>query len=355
MMKKKSKVNIHGVEFSVQELMILRELKNGATYQETAGKLSLSVKTVEYHVKNLKEKTGTNSKEELIAFFDKSTTVEYLKKIEEKGFCLANDKKFLWKLISFLVFVIGMMIAFYPNKRQSREVGNVLNFVNNSLNRPHIEDEIIRKLKEQEGIRVVVICGTGGAGKTTVSRKVLNSAKEDIKFEINAETKETLRNSFMELADYVAVTKGQKKELDVIRNLSDPDYKKKSLIRFVSDLLRRSNNWMLLMDNVNSFEDVREYFPTSEKVWGRGSILITTKNRNLEENNFIKRDWVVNIGTLEEREKRELFSNIVYGCGFASLSAGEKAKVTEFLKTIPEFPLLVRRLSQLTKTKRLSN
>ena len=65
-MGKKDKVSIHGVEFSVQELMIIRELKGGATYQETANKLSLSAKTVEYYVKNLKKKTGSNSKEELL-------------------------------------------------------------------------------------------------------------------------------------------------------------------------------------------------------------------------------------------------------------------------------------------------
>ena len=338
-MDKKSKVNIHGLEFSVQELMILRELRNGATYQETARKLSLSVKTVEYHVKNLKEKTKTSSKEELIAFFDKSTTVEYFKKIEEKSLSLANNKKFLWKMIAFLIFVIGVMTTLYSNKKESREVGNVLNFADNFLDRSYIKSKIIQKLKKQKGVKVVVICGMGGAGKTTIARKILDSAEENIKFEINAETRETLINAFMELADYIAVTENQKRELGIIRNLQDSNYKRKSLIRFVSELLRQSNNWMLLMDNVSSFEYIKEYFPTSEKIWGQGSVLITTKNRNLEENNFIKHDWVVNVGALEEREKRELFSNIVYGHGFVYLRDDKKEKVVKFLKTIPEFPL----------------
>jgi len=353
-MEKKSKVTIHGVEFSVQELMIIRELRSGATYQETARKLSLSVKTVEYHVKNLKEKTRTNSKEQLISFFDKSTTVEYLKHIEKKGLNLANNKNFLWKLIVFLIFVIGMMIVFYPNKKENKEVGNVLNFVDNFLDRPYIESKIVRKLKEQNGISVVVVCGTGGAGKTTISRKVLSSAKETIKFEINAETKETLQNSFMELADYVATTENQKRELEVIRNLQDSNYKKKSLIRFVSELLRQSNSWMLLMDNVSSFESIKEYFPTNEKIWGCGSVLITTRNRNLEENSFIKHDWVIDIGSLEEREKRELFSNIVYGCGFVNLGADEKEKVKKFLKTVPEFPLDVCAVAYYLKNTKIS-
>ena len=57
-MSKKYEVNINGIRFSSQEMAIVEELKKGATYREIAEKLSISVKAIDYHVKNLKEKTG---------------------------------------------------------------------------------------------------------------------------------------------------------------------------------------------------------------------------------------------------------------------------------------------------------
>lgn len=353
-MKKKNKVKIQGVEFSVRELMIMQELKKGSTYQEIANYLSLSVKTIEYHVKNMKEKTKTGSKEELLAFFDESVILEQWKRIEKKGSDLINNKEFLWKLIIFLVLVVGVMVIIYPAKKENKKVSNILSFSENFLNRSYLENKIVQKLKEQKGIKKVVICGTGGAGKTAISRKFLNESKKDVKFELNAETDETLRNSFLELADQLAGTKNQKKELEIIRNLQDSSYVKKSLVRFVSELLKQSGVWILLIDNVSSFENIKEYFPTNEKTWGDGSILITTRNQNLAENNFIKRDWIVDIGKLSDQEKNELFSKIVYGQRFVFLDSEKKKEVSKFLKKIPEFPLDVCAVAYYIKNTKIS-
>ena len=56
-MSKKYEIDINGIKFSSQEMAIVEELKKGATYREIAEKLSISVKAIDYHVKNLKEKT----------------------------------------------------------------------------------------------------------------------------------------------------------------------------------------------------------------------------------------------------------------------------------------------------------
>lgn len=342
-MLKEKKVRIHGVEFTFHELSIVEQLKVCSSYQEIGKNLSISVKTVEYYVKNLKEKTGTNSRKELIEFFESAETENFFQKIKNKGACLVNNQKFLQTLVLLLIGIIAGLALFYSNRdkeavNESNTITNVLQFTDNFLNRPCIEQQIIGCLEKQKGIKVAVICGTGGAGKTTISRKVLSAMKENVKFEINAETPETLYNSFMELADYISKTAEQKRELDVIRNLKDPEHRKKSLIRFTADLLKKSGNWVLLMDNVGTFEDIKEYFPV-EEVWGQGIVLITTRNQSLEESSFIKREWIVNIGKLLEQEKKELFTNIVYGCNFESLSKNDQKPVEKFLTLIPEFPL----------------
>ncbi|MBO6056413.1 MAG: hypothetical protein J6P84_05565 [Alphaproteobacteria bacterium] len=334
-MSKKYEVDINGIRFSSQEMAIVEELKKGATYREIAEKLSISVKAIDYHVKNLKEKTKANSKKELLDFFEKNKENLIVKKI----LILGGDKRFLRALILILLILLGVTALLYPQKHKPLEITNISNFTDNFLNRPYIEDKVIQKLKWQKGIQTVVIFGTGGAGKTTVARKVVSLLKGDVKFEVNAETGETLYNSFMELADHLAVDPDQRKEIDLIRNLQNVEYRKKRLVRLISMLLKQKDSWVLLMDNVGFFENIKEYFPANEEIWGQGCVLITTRNQNLGNNNFIKAESLVNIGRLEEQEKKELFSNIVFRKEFAQLDLEDKKRVSEFLVTIPEFPL----------------
>ncbi len=350
-MNKKDEVVIDGIKFSRQEMSVVQELKKGATYREVAEKLSVSVKTVDYHVKNLKEKTKANSRKELLDFFEKNKENIVMKKVS----FLSNDRRFLQALILILFGLLIVVLGLYSREQKSvDEVTNVSNFSVNLLNRPRIENKIIRKLKWQKGIRTVVIFGTGGAGKTTIARKVLSQLQGNLKFEVNAETEKTIYNSFMELADYLAVSSEQRREIDIIRNLQEVDYRKKRLIRLISVMLKQKNDWVLLFDNVRLFEHIREYFPVNEEIWGRGCVLITTRNQNLEDNNYLTSSSMVNIGRLEEQEKRELFSNIVFEKGFSALDFENRKKISEFLTMIPEFPLDVSAVAYYIKNTHIS-
>ena len=349
-MGKREEIEINGIRFTTQEMSVVDELKKGATYREIAEKLSVSVKTIDYHMKNLKEKTKANSRKELLDFFEKNKENIIVKKVS----VLSNDKRFLRALIIILGVLLAVIVALYPREHKSLEITNVSNFSDNFLNRPHVEDKIIQKLKWQKGIRTVVIFGTGGAGKTTVARKVVSLLKGDVKFEINAETEKTLYNSFMELADHLVVTPDQRREIDIIRNLREVEYRKKRLVRLISMLLKQKDDWVLLIDNVGLFEGIKEYFPANEEIWGRGCVLITTRNQNLGDNNYIKRESMVNIGRLEEQEKRELFSNIVFGKEFAKLDFEDRKKISEFLIVVPEFPLDVCAVAYYIKNTHIS-
>lgn len=349
-MNKKGEVDVNGIKFSGQEMSIINELKKGATYREIAEKLSISVKAIDYHVKNLKEKTKAGSKKELLNFFEKNKENLVVKKIS----ILSGDKRFLHALILILLILLGVVVFLYPKKHKPVEITNVSNFSDNFLNRPYVEDKVIQKLKWRRGIRTVVIFGTGGAGKTTVARRVISLLEGDVKFEINAETEKTLYNSFMELADHLASTPDHRKEIEIIRRLQDVEYRKKRLVRLISMLLKEKDSWVLLLDNVGFFENIKEYFPANEEIWGKGCVLITTRNQNLGNNNFIKADSLINIGRLEEQEKRELFSNIVFGKEFSNLSLEDKKRISEFLAGIPEFPLDVCAVAYYVKNTNIS-
>lgn len=336
-MSREKKVQVRGIGFTPRELSIIKELRRGLSYQEISENLSISIKTVEYYIKNIKAKTNTTSKKELFDFFREEATDSHVPS-RNKLNLLSNKKELLYLL--FLSLTLGTVFIYLNNNRNNdKEITNVLNFSDNFLCRLSLENKIIQKLKKQDGIGVVVIYGEGGAGKTTIARKVLSDLNAGVKFEINAETEDTLYNSFVELAYYLAITKDQKNELDIIRNLEDPVLQKKRLIRFVSVLLKKINNWSLSIDNVRSFESIKGYFPINEKLWGKGYVLVTTRNQHLGENNFIRQDCLIDIGTLGENDKQELFSNIVYDCHFKDLHQDTKNKVQNFLKNIPEFPL----------------
>ena len=57
--------NCRSVEITPKEMEVLRELTTGATDQEIAERLNVSVTTVRYHVKNLLSKTGFRSRTQL--------------------------------------------------------------------------------------------------------------------------------------------------------------------------------------------------------------------------------------------------------------------------------------------------
>lgn len=348
-MNKKQFIYVKGVEFSVQELSVVDMLRKGASYKDISEKLGISVKAIDYHIKNIKEKTKTNSKEEIIKFFNEK------KKADKKKETISqDDKKFIKALSVVFGILLVSVVVFYPSKKKFIEVTNVSNFTDNFLDRPYLESKVIQKLKWQNGIKTVVIYGMGGGGKTTVARKVISLISGEVKFEVNAETEKTLYNSFMELADNIVTTEEQRKEIDIIRGLSDSSFRKKRLIRLVSSVLKSKVDWVLLFDNVGSFDQIIDYFPVNDGIWGNGTVLITSRNQNLGESNYIKREYMVDVGHLEDHEKKELFSNIVYNCRFVQLSSVEQRRVSEFLSVIPEFPLDVCAVAYYIKNTNIS-
>ncbi len=87
----------------------------------------------------------------------------------------------------------------------------------NFLRRNRLLSEISNILSNQTEIKFAVIIGGGGSGKTTVAREVQSFLRTRVSWEINAETTDSMYNSFWDLAAHLAINKQLNDKLESIK------------------------------------------------------------------------------------------------------------------------------------------
>jgi tetratricopeptide (TPR) repeat protein len=175
--------------------------------------------------------------------------------------------------------------------------------------------------------------------KTTLSRVYARKQQFPVVWEINAETRESLINSFKDLAYALAQSKEQKEELKFIQNIQNLGEKEKQFIFFVKRHLKNKGNWLLIYDNVETFSKIKDYFPQDPQIWGSGRVIITTRDNNIVNTNYIKAENVIHIEELSQSQTLTLFSKILYNCEPSQLLKEQKEKALNLLHHIPPFPL----------------
>ncbi len=204
------------------------------------------------------------------------------------------------------------------------------------LQRPELLQKMTNCFNAQpEGIRTLALVGIGGSGKTTLARQYARQQQASIVWEINAETKNSLIASFENLAHTLARTEEEKKEIREIQETKVLEEREQKLVRFVRDRFRAHPHWILIYDNAEQFEDIQKYFPQDQKMWGRGKVLVTT--RNSHNNTYV--NCTLSIEPLEADEKLKLFIKIINGKEAGQLTENEKVQARQFLSKIPSFPL----------------
>lgn len=204
------------------------------------------------------------------------------------------------------------------------------------LDRTAILKNINRKLNGN-GIQVVALLGSGGSGKTTTARQYARGQKIPLVWEINSETAESILSSFEQLAYVLCQTEEDKQEIQIIQKMKDISDREKKLYVFLKKRIKSYDNWLIIYNNVETFEDIIKHFPYDPKVWGNGKVIITTRNSNIGCNNYIPSDHVIQVEELNENEKLLLFSKIKNNA--RDYSATDKLIISDFLRKIPPFPL----------------
>lgn len=210
------------------------------------------------------------------------------------------------------------------------------------LDRSELINKIEQRLETNKGISTVAliaVVGIGGAGKTVLARQFAKLCKFQIVWELNAEKKDSLLNSFLDLAHALAKSNKQKKELESVKAIKDIKHKENQLLSLVKSWLKEGESWLLIYDNVENISDIRDYLPQNPEMWGCGKVIITTRDTNIQSTEYITAENVVQIDELCDSEKLELFGRIFYNILPEKLTVDQKLQAVNFLKNIPPFPL----------------
>lgn len=152
--------------------------------------------------------------------------------------------------------------------------------------------KIIGKMKALEersngAVSTIYLSGMPGCGKSQIARQTgeqfftMKSGKsKSLTFvaTLNAESLETLRDSYFSLAKKLGVSEYAISKL-AIAELESAGETIRHLQRLIRPITNLFSNWLMIADNVEDLPLVRSFLPqTGCKDWGLGQVLITTQD-----------------------------------------------------------------------------
>ena len=151
---------------------------------------------------------------------------------------------------------------------------------------------IMKKMEDLEtgsngAISTIYLSGNPGCGKSQIARQIgqevfgkRSRRDEGLTFvaTLNAETFETLADSYMRLATVLKITEYTLTNLATSK-ASDPKERIQHLTRLIISQIKQYHDWLIIADNVVDLSLVRSHLPpTGTKEWGNGQVLITTQD-----------------------------------------------------------------------------
>ena len=141
--------------------------------------------------------------------------------------------------------------------------------------------------KNKRAVSTIYLSGIPGCGKSQIARQVGQevfdrrlSEGEGLAFvaTLNAETLDSLADSYFCLARYLGITEYALTNLTVSTK-GESREKIQDLKRFITPKMKQFSYWLIIIDNVVDLPSVRCYLPsTSSEEWGYGQVLITTQD-----------------------------------------------------------------------------
>ena len=160
------------------------------------------------------------------------------------------------------------------------------------IRRSHDIERITKKMEELSsgangGVSTVYLSGNPGCGKSQIAREIgqqfFSERKGDAEnlifvATLNAETIETLADSYMTLGRYLRITEYALSRLESLK-IEKPLEAVQQLHRLVLPKVTKFTKWMIIADNVVDLRSVQGLLPqTGNKEWGHGQVLITTQD-----------------------------------------------------------------------------
>ena len=129
---------------------------------------------------------------------------------------------------------------------------------------------------------------------------------------IDAETKESLINSFEKLAYALSETEEEKKVLKGIQEIKNDKEREEKLTFLMKEKLKLHINWFLIYDNVNAFMKFRIFFHMTQK-YGAMEASSLRRRCNIKSNKYITRNPnnIIYIHELDAGENFSLFTKII--------------------------------------------
>ena len=202
------------------------------------------------------------------------------------------------------------------------------------LGRSQIISKLKKVFKGTKGINTVALVGVGGSGKSTIAKKYAKESGASIIWQINAESRVSLVSSMKQIAYAIASKEKEREELDKILAIKDISERERGLLLFLREEAKSYPGWLIIYDDVKSFSDIKEFYPHDSSIWGEGSVVITTSNNNIVHNDSILSENVITVGSLNKKEKKDLFTSVLGGDGKKYDIDYDKC-----LDGIPSFPL----------------
>ena len=162
----------------------------------------------------------------------------------------------------------------------------------NIISRFHDIERITKKMEELSsgasgGVSTVYLSGNPGCGKSQIAREIgqqfFSERKGDAEnlifvATLNAETIETLADSYMTLGRYLGITEYALSWLESLK-IKKPVEAVQQLHRLILLKVTKFTKWMIIADNVVDLRSVQGLLPqTGNKEWEHGQVLITTQD-----------------------------------------------------------------------------
>ncbi|MDR2410133.1 MAG: LuxR C-terminal-related transcriptional regulator [Bacteroidales bacterium] len=264
-----------------------------------------------------------------------------------------GNSKIRTTLFTIAVIAALFLCSVCMYKRNVTVISNIVTISDSVyIARHDMEQKIKSILSKQARIKVIQLYGPGGSGKTTIARKYLRMQKANIIWEINAETEDSLMLSLYKLAHLLAKTQKQMEELIFLKSHCPLEDSKIKLMALIASEFKASGNWSLIFDNVDDFNMIKDFIPADSRIWGNGTVIITTRNAHIKNSIFLNADNVLFVDQLSSDEKLQLFNKI---CLQDNLLSTEKLESTkQFLNCIPSMPLDITAAAYYIKATNIS-